>query len=220
MRKGKNMGKYKAVLFDFDGTLMNTNNLIMGSWQHLFRTLTGKNGDEEKILKSFGETLAYSMTHMFPDHDPEECINIYRQWQKTRYAEEIEVFPGMAELIAELDKRGYKLAMVSSRTHGSMKDGLRQFGLLDYFDAVLGCDDGLEAKPSPQPALFTLEQLGVSPEEAVFVGDTKFDIGCAKNAGVTSVLVGWSQFCESCKESEFPPDYVIKKASDLLGILE
>ncbi len=213
------MSKYKAVLFDFDGTLMNTNNLIMGSWQHLFRTLTGHEGDEQKILKSFGETLEYSMTHMFPDEDPEKCMDIYRQWQKSRYAEEIELFPGMAELIHRLHEMGYKLAMVSARVRSSMEEGLAKFGLLDYFDAVVGCDDNVAAKPSPEPALCALGKLGVEPSEALMLGDTKFDMGCAKNAGVTAVLVGWSQFAGSAFPKEFEPDYRVAAASDLLRLL-
>lgn len=214
------MSKINTILFDFDGTLMNTNELILGSWQHTFKTITGKEGEPEAIHRTFGETLAKSMGEFFPDFPLEEGIEIYRGYQVGRFADCISPFPGMVELVQELKKRGYKTAVVTSRLRPTTMEGLEKFQLDRIFDAIVTMEDCTKHKPDPEPALIALEKLGVKPEEAMMIGDSKFDIGCANNAGVASVLVNWAvAIYDKEKEGIFKPDYVIEEAEDIFKIL-
>lgn len=212
--------KYKAILFDFDGTIMDTNDIIIQSWQHTFQTIEGKNRPLEEITSSFGEPLSITMQTFFPNHDTEEMVGTYRDYQRKVYAEKVHMFPGISDLITTLKANDYLVAIVTSRLWESTTQGLYKFDIAHLFDAVVSAEDTHVHKPDPTPCLICLEKLGVKPEEAIFVGDSKFDVLCAKNAGVKSVLVGWS-ICVSDEQKEglYKPDYFIEKPEDLLAIV-
>jgi len=210
-----------TILLDFDGTLMNTNDLIIESWQHTFSILEGKEGDHDDIIATFGEPLHDSMERMFPEVDTDEAVKIYRDYHRDHFCDRIEMFPGMAELLKEIRRRDYKTGLVTSRLARTTGLGLKKYGLEKYFDAVVTMEECTRHKPDPQPVELTLAKLHSSAQNSLLLGDTMYDILCAKNAGVISVLVGWAM-AVSEKEINGPdgPDYVIEEASDLLSILE
>lgn len=215
------MAKINTVLFDFDGTIMDTNNLILESWQHTFRTVEGKERAAEDILETFGEPLNITMGKLLPQVAVEEGVKIYRSYHHDRFTELIEVFPGIPELLAELKHRGYKTGVVTSRLRNTTELGLKTYDMEQYFDTVVTCDDTDKHKPDPEPVNIALERLGAKPEETIMVGDSMFDILCAKNAGVTSAMVGWAlAISDGDKTGENQPDYILEKAEDLLAILE
>lgn len=209
-----------TILFDFDGTVANTNSLVINSWQHTYKRLTGKSADEKAIKATFGEPLPVSMEKAFPDTPAEEAIAIYRAHQKDIYQALIEPFPGMTELIKNLKKQGLKVAVVTSRMRGSTMVGLEKFGVVEYIDCIVTCEDTDKHKPDPEPVLIALERLGINAEQALMVGDSMFDIKCAHNAGVKAVLVSWAEaVTEEDLQGEDRPEYFIDEAQDLLTIL-
>ena len=214
------MSRFKAVLFDFDGTIMDTNTIILKSWKHTFNTVLGRDPVHEEIVATFGEPLEVTMRKLFPDRDTHEMVETYRNYQRHIYRDDITMFPGMKETILELQKRGYKVAIVTSRLWYSTRTGLYKFDIADCFDAVVSAEDTTIHKPDPTPCLLCLEKLGVSPEEALMVGDSKFDILCARNAGVASCLVSWSISVGDELREELAPEYYITEASQLLDIVE
>jgi pyrophosphatase PpaX len=215
------MNKINTVLFDFDGTLMNTNELIIGSWQHTYKTITGKHGDREAIIRTFGETLKVSMMKAFPDYPTHEAIEIYRSYQTGRFGDFISLFPGMLELLKELKDKVYKTAIVTSRLRPTTTEGVEKFGLDKLLDEIITMEDCTKHKPDPEPVLIALEKLGAKPEESILLGDSMFDIKCAKAAGVKSVLVGWAMaVTEEDKQGPDAPDYIIETAEELLDILD
>ena len=121
--------KIKAVLFDFDGTIMDTNQIIINSWQHTFRELLGEEQPLPRILNTFGEPLEISMKKEFPDIPVKKNMNIYREYHRDRFVDSIEIFPGIRELIEKLGGLGYKLAVMTSRLPGSTMQGLEKYGL-------------------------------------------------------------------------------------------
>lgn len=213
------MKNVKAVLFDFDGTIFDTNKLILESWNEVFRVKGNKKTDEE-VLATFGEPLVISMEKWFPGQS-EECINIYRSYQRDIFFEKIEIYEGMGELIKKLKALGYLNAIVTSRLTSSTMKTLEKYDLARYFDVIVTCDDTDKHKPDPAPALLALEKLGISADEAIMIGDSKFDIKCAHNAGIKGVLVGWSEAKGDIPhEGEDAPDFIIERAEDLLEIFE
>ena len=217
------MGKIKAVLFDFDGTLVDTNRLIIDSWQAVYRSLWGHEEDEKNILATFGEPLEFTIRRLFPDRPLQEILDTYRGYQSKVYRDRIEAFPGMVELVKELKERGYLLGVVTARLKESTLIGLDKFGIDKIIDAVVTCDDTDKHKPDPEPALLCLEKIGVEPQDAIMVGDSLLDIGCAKNAGMTAVLVQWTIALKDrldSLEGNERPDYRMEKAEDLLDILK
>ena len=211
---------FKAVLFDFDGTIMDTNDIIIQSWQHTFRTIEGKERPIEEITPSFGEPLFVTMEKFFPGMNTEAMVQTYRDYQRKVYTEQIHMFPGIPEVIKALKDKGYLVAIVTSRLWNSTKQGLYKFDIAHMFDAVVSAEDTDVHKPDPAPCNICLEKLGVKPEEAIFVGDSRFDVLCAKNAGVQSVLVGWSVcVTDEQKDGIYKPDYFIDKPEELLDIV-
>jgi pyrophosphatase PpaX len=210
-----------TILFDFDGTVMNTNQVIINSWQHTFRTLTGKERPVEDIVATFGEILHDTVARFFPGVPLEEAVEVYRGYHRDNFGPMISVFPGVRELLETLKERGYTLAIVTSRLPSTTTEGLEKYGLSACFDLIVTCDDCKKFKPDPEPVLIALEKLGKKPEEALMVGDTLNDILCARRAGVKSVLVGWAiAVPEGSRVGPDAPDYCIEKAEDLLDILE
>ncbi|MCI5687692.1 MAG: HAD-IIIA family hydrolase [Emergencia sp.] len=210
----------KTILFDFDGTVANTNRLIIDSWQHVFRTVHGKEADEADIKATFGEPLGISMVKNFPDMNPEDAIDMYRSHQKDIYEEMIEPFPGIVELLKGLKEKGYQVGIVTSRLRNSTMIGLRKFGLAETADCIVTCEDTDKHKPDPEPALIALEKLSAKAEETLMVGDSMFDIKCAHNAGIKAVMVGWAEaITEADLTGPDRPEYCIEKAEDLYDIL-
>lgn len=210
----------KTILFDFDGTVANTNRLIIDSWQHVFRTVHGKETDEADIKATFGEPLGVSMVKNFPDMNPEDAIDMYRSHQKDIYEEMIEPFPGMVELLKGLKEKGYQVGIVTSRLRNSTMIGLRKFGLAETADCIVTCEDTDKHKPDPEPALIALEKLSAKADETLMVGDSMFDIKCAHNAGIKAVMVGWAEaITEADLTGPDRPEYCIEKAEDLYDIL-
>ena len=217
------MGKITTVLFDFDGTIMNTNDVIIKSWQHTFRALTGKEQEESAIVKTFGEPLELTMGRFFGGEQEEvnKNIEIYRSFHRDNFGKLITVFPGIHDLLAELKDRENKLGLVTSRLKRTTMEGLEKYKLDRYFDYVVTADDTTVHKPDPAPILIALNNLGSTHDEAIMVGDTWMDMKCAANANVPAVLVDWSiAFTGAEREGEHKPDYIIKEAMDLVALLD
>lgn len=212
--------KINTILFDFDGTLMDTNEVIIQSWQYAFRNIKGVEADRNEIIKTFGEPIMLTLKNFFVGTDEEirQFRDVYREYQKNVFEDEIVLFPGVYDMLHKLKDLGYRMAVVTSRLGESTREGLRRFGIDDVFEVVITADDTSAHKPDPEPANIALKKLGVSASEAIMVGDTKMDIGCANNAGITSVLVGWTMAIVD--EAEYKPDHIIDKADDLITLLE
>ncbi len=196
-----------TLIFDFDGTLMDTNGVILRSWQHTYRTLTGHEGDEEYILRTFGEPLELSLKNAFADH----------------FSAMISLFPGVSEMLKEAKSRGYKMGIATSRVAETLYEGLQKYDLTDLFDEIVTVEEVSSHKPDPECIFKVLEKLGSKPENAVMVGDSRLDMMCAKNAGVKAVLVAWSLSLKGMALGDFPeaeaPDGIIRTPMELFDIL-
>ncbi|HEY8805595.1 MAG TPA: pyrophosphatase PpaX [Clostridium sp.] len=208
----------KNILFDVDGTLLDTNELIIQSFQHTYKRHLNKQVGKEQIIKSFGEILKFTIDREFGD-DSEEAIKTYRSFQLGNFEKLITIREGVKEGVEELHRQGYKLGIVTSRLNDSAINGLKHFGLMEYFDTIIGADDTDIHKPDPTPAFMALAELGGKPEETILVGDTQFDILCGKNAGITSVVVGWSALPRDII-LKYEPDYIVESMEELMELVE
>ena len=210
-----------TVLFDFDGTLVNTNDVIIASWQHTYMYYLGREESLEKITACFGEPLLLTMEREFPEVDPRESAEVYRNFQKENADELVKICPGIKELLESLKTDGFRMGVVTSRTRESAQRYMDMFGIGDYFEEMVSCDDTDIHKPNPEPILLCLKKMGITAEEALMVGDSPFDIKCANNAGVKSVLVGWritgdgQTLIDDARE-----DFTISEPSELVGVLK
>jgi pyrophosphatase PpaX len=208
----------KNILFDLDGTLLDTNELIIQSFKHTYQTHLNKDVDKDEIIKSFGEILKITLDREFGELS-EEAIKTYRNFQVGNFEKLIAIHEGVKEGIIELNRQGYKLGVVTSRLNESAIRGLKHFGLMEYFQSIIGADDTDKHKPDPIPAFMALKELGGKPEETIIVGDSPFDILCGKNAGIISVAVGWSALPMDII-LKYEPNYVVDSMKELLTLIE
>ena len=224
------MGK-KFIIFDFDGTLVHTNDVIIGSWQATYEHYLGRQVSRSQIEQTFGETLADTIRNRIPGAPVEEVKSYYRAWQEAHKESLVYIYDGIKELLAELRGRGCVIGVGTSRTASSLWNYLRQFGIDDSIDAVVTMDDVTRHKPHPDTALAVLAKMagleagaeipGEILADAVMLGDSRFDIGCASNAGIDSVLTIWGRPIgeEEISTWDWRPTYVIERPSELLSIM-
>lgn len=209
-----------TIIFDFDGTLINTNDVIIAAWQHTYRKYLNCEKPVEHITKCFGEPLLITMAREFPGVEPEESAEVYRKHQRDRADELVKLFPGIVDMLKVLKEKGFKLGIVTSRTGESTDFYLNKFGIADYFDGVVSCDDTDKHKPDPEPLLLGLKKLGAEKDCTLMIGDSPFDMKCANNAGVRTVLVDWRIAGSEEQLSRCRVDYFIKEPMELLEIAE
>jgi pyrophosphatase PpaX len=212
--------KINTVLFDFDGTIMDTTECIVESWKHVFSVIKGEDVHRDKIIATLGEPIHLTVSRDFPDVPLERVEDVYREYHYRKYKEMISPYPGVPELLKKLHEEGYDLGIVTSRYLRSTKIGLDLFDMTGYFGASVTCEHTEAHKPDPEPLRLALKTLGRNPEEAVMVGDAVTDILCAKNAGAKSAMVGWSPSATvEFLSGPDKPDYVINVVSDLPDLL-
>ena len=184
--------KINTVLFDLDGTLINTNELIISSLHDTFSKI-----DESKV---------------------EELITSYRQFNHDHHDELVEEYETVYETVQELKKQGYKVGIVTTKARQTVEMGLKLSKLDEFFDVVVTIDDVEHVKPHPEPLQKALQLLDAKPEEALMVGDNHHDIVGGQNAGTKTAAVSWTLKGRAYLEA-YKPDFMLDKMSDLLPIL-
>lgn len=213
-------GRIRAVLYDFDGTLADSTDLIMRSYRHTMSTHLGHVPPDEDWLSGFGMTLESQLNRFARDEAMAAAmLDTYRDFQNTIHDELLRPFPGAAETVAELDRRGYRLAIVTSKHRRSAMRGMELCGIVSHFDVIVTPEDVREPKPHPEPVLFALEKLGVAPEEALFVGDSPHDVASGKAAGTRTAGVLWGPFPREALEKA-APDAFLETQRDVLSLLD
>lgn len=207
-----------TLLFDFDGTLLNTNELIIQTFSTVLDKHFPNSYGREDILDFIGPSLDQTFDIIAPSRS-EELINEYRELNRKLHDDMVTGYDGVEETLHILKKRGIKLAIVSTKRKETILHGLRLMGVSELFDAVIGLDDVENPKPDPEPILKALKELASSASESLMIGDNSHDIEGGKNAGVRTAGVAWSVKGEEFLAS-LNPDYMLQHMSDLLELLK
>lgn len=206
-----------TVIFDFDGTLADTSQLIINSFNCIYKKFYSEEKSAEYIAESFGEPLKTTIEREF--NEPfEDVVKDYRDYQFGRFDVEVKLFSNSKETLEELKQRGIKMGIVTSRLRNTTDHALELFNIKKYFKVIVPADEVENHKPHPEPLLKALKILNSKPEETLFIGDSRFDIECAKNAGAVSVLVGWHNNAEQLKK-EYKPKYIINDMKEIIDIV-
>ncbi|WP_413307234.1 pyrophosphatase PpaX [Bacillus sp. 1P10SD] len=209
--------KITTVLFDLDGTLIDTNELIITTYLHTLEKYYPSKYQREDVLPFLGPTLHEVFGNMDPDR-VEEMVSEYRAFNIANHDELVKEFVGVKETVQRLKDRGYKLGIVTTKRHDVTLKGLRLMELEEYFEVIVAYDHVEKVKPDPEPIFKALEQLNSTPEEAIMVGDNFHDILAGKNAGTTTAGVAWSIKGREYV-AKYEPDYLLENMKDLLTIL-
>lgn len=214
--------KFTGVLFDCDGTVLDSNPLIMNAWRRATDFfLPGKPVTDYDIRKYFGRTFDESAQLLAQEFGAENfdltaIAEVYWNYHNNHPEDIRGVFPTVEEALRALKAKGVKLGIVTSGFNGTCSRELESLGIRDLFDAIVGADDVTESKPHPQPALICCERLGVEPREVLMVGDSKHDIACGNRAGCTTAMVSWTLCDIPTLEGIEKPDMVISDGRQLL----
>ena len=190
-----NMAQFKGILFDNDGTLVDTEMLILESMRYSTRTVLNRIIPDETLMRKVGQPLAVQMRDFTDDVlKQEEILRVYREYNHALHDEAVKAFPGVVEGLAKLSEAGCALGVVTSKLHALAWRGLEITGCAPYLDCCIGADDCDTFKPEPGPVLLGCEKLGVSPAECLYVGDSPFDICAGNAAGCATVAALWGMF--------------------------
>lgn len=206
-----------TILFDLDGTLIDTNDLIIQSFLHTLGKYYPNQYKREDVLPFMGPSLNETFGGIDAER-VEEMIRVYREFNLAKHDELVEEYDGVKETVALLKEKGYKLGIVTTKRLDVVKKGLDLTGLAPFFDVVVAFDHVSKLKPDAEPLLKALEQLGSTPEEAIMVGDNFHDILGGKNAGTKTAGVAWTAKGRDYLE-QFEPDYMLENMRDLLPIV-
>ncbi|SHE85199.1 pyrophosphatase PpaX [Clostridium fallax] len=208
----------KAVLFDLDGTLIDTNELILQSFRYAFEKVLNLKVDDKEITKMFGEPLKYSFKRYSEEH-LEELITTYRGYNEDIHDTMCKAFPGVITMLDNLKEKGLKLGIVTSKRKVLAERGMKIAGIYDYFDVVVSPELTENHKPHKEPVEKACELLGISPKEAIMVGDSPYDLLSGKSAGAKVCAVNYTALpIERLKKEE--PEYYIDEALEIIDIVE
>jgi pyrophosphatase PpaX len=209
----------RAALFDFDGTLVDTTDLIYQSMRHAAGEVLGREISREVLMANVGQPLPRQMELLSAEH-AEALLDSYRLHNEENHDALIKEFPGVEESLARLRSAGVRVAVVTSKRRFSVDMALKTFpGLGAVVDQWVTMEDTTEHKPRPEPLLKGLELLGKIPkEEAAYVGDSPFDVAAAKAAGVRSVAVSWGAFSEDALRAA-EPDHLVPDLDSAVDVL-
>jgi pyrophosphatase PpaX len=204
-----------TFLFDLDGTLIDSIELILRSYRHTMRTHRGEEPADAHWMEGLGTPL-WVQFRRFTD-DPVEIdamVATYRAYNLAHHDELVRPYEGVVEAVRALRRRGRPLGLVTSKMRSGAMRGLVRASLDDAFDVIVGADDVTHPKPHPEPVRLALERLGTPASDAVFVGDSRHDLVAGRAAGVKTAAALWGPFDRSHLE-DLAPDYWLERPADL-----
>ncbi|HLG51660.1 MAG TPA: HAD-IA family hydrolase [Chloroflexota bacterium] len=209
-----------CLLFDLDGTLIDTTDLIFQSYQHALGTLLGIQATAEDLYLGYGRPLPEAFAAILEWREVrrppaeqavliEKLVAAYRAFNVAHHDELAREFPGTGAVLDELRRRGYPLGLVTSKSRGIAERGLRLARLAECFDTLVFMEDSTRHKPHPEPIWTALGRLGFQeqPQRALYVGDSIHDLRAGRAAGVRTAGALWGPF---------PPESLIAEGPDLL----
>lgn len=210
--------RYSTVLFDLDGTLVDSGAMILASFRHATRTVLAREIPDEELVAAVGGTTIHDQMRTFDAERVEELVDAYREHNAPLHRE-LEAFEGVDDLLETLAAEGRTLGIVTSKRRRTLDLALDVLGIRRFFDTVVTTDDTARHKPHPEPVLLALKRLGADPAEAAFVGDSPFDVAAGKAAGVYSAGVTWGKIHSEERLLEAGADIIVHSPEELLNVL-
>ena len=202
-----------AVLFDLDGTLMDTVPLILASHQHTIQKVLGWVPDDDENLATIGEPLLTTFQRY--SEDWEVMLDEYIGWSVPKTASHSRLFPGVLSTLQALRARGIQLGVVTARRCDSLRICLEAFDLTDFFQVLICAEDTDRHKPHPAPLLLAMERLGIPQASQLrYVGDTVYDLEAARAAGMPVAAVDWTAMDKDAIDL-LGPDFWLDHMGDL-----
>lgn len=222
----------EVVLFDFDGTLVNTTPLILRSFHATWQEVCALRCEDAEYIATFGLPLPVAFEQMAERFVAEgrlpapasnlalveELITTYRNFNERWHDEMIEPFAGIRETLEGLRQRGCRLGVVTSKKRVGLERGLRIFQMSDFFEVTICAEDSTIHKPQPEPLLIALRQFQAQPAQGLYVGDSTHDLVAGRAAGVRTAAATWGPFPVAALQ-QLQPDYLLGQPQELLQLI-
>jgi len=210
--------RHPTVLFDLDGTLVDSGAMILASYRHATRTVLAREIPDD-VLSGFigGGSIREHMRSLDVER-ADELVAVYREHNEPLH-DELEAFPGVESLLERLSAEGRKLGIVTAKRRRTVELAFAVLPIERYFGVVVTTESTERHKPHPDPVLFALDALGSDPEDAAFVGDSPFDVQAGKAAGVFTVAVAWGNIHPAERLLEAGADVLVATPAGLRDVL-
>jgi pyrophosphatase PpaX len=210
--------RYDPVLFDLDGTVVDSGAIILASLRHATRTVLGETIPDERLLATVGGSgLASQMRDFAPDR-VDELVRVYTEHNAPLHAG-LAACDGMLELLEDLRADGRRLGIVTAKRRSTVQLAFDTVPIEHLFDVVVAGDETERHKPHPEPLLRALAQLEARATGAAYVGDSPFDIKAAKAGGLAAIAATWGRIHDRDRLEQEEPDHIVETPEELRGVL-
>jgi pyrophosphatase PpaX len=210
--------RFPTVLFDLDGTLIDSGAMILASFRHATRTVLKREIPDEELAAVVGGPTIVEQMRALDAAQADELVRVYREHNAPLH-ERLEAFDGIEDVLRTLRREGRRLGVVTAKRRATVQLAFDALPLERYFDVVVTADSTERSKPDPEPVLRALDQLEARAEEAAFVGDSPFDVAAGKAAGVYTIAVAWGKIHAEERLVEAAADVVAASPEELLDVL-
>jgi pyrophosphatase PpaX len=208
--------RFPVVLFDFDGTVVDSGGIILASMRHATRTVLAREYSDEELMASVGGPgLDAQMVAIAPEH-AEELVRVYREHNESIH-DELKAFAGMEDVLRTLRAEGRRIGMVTAKRRKTVALAFEYLPLAPYFETIVAGEDTERHKPEPAPLLLALDRFSAVPADAAYVGDSPYDMRAAKAAGVAAIGVTWGRIHGRAALAD--ADVVVDTPEELLAAL-
>jgi pyrophosphatase PpaX len=211
--------RYGTVLFDLDGTVVDSGAMILASFQHATRTVLSREIPEHELLSAVGGPGLREQMEAIDAARVEELIEVY-SLHNAGLHDELQPCVGILDALERLSAEGRCMAVVTAKRKTTLALAFEVLPELSrFFDVTVGAEDTTRHKPNPDPLLLALERLRANADDAAYVGDSPFDVQAAKAAGVGAIAVTWGRIHSRERLEREQPDVIIDTVEELLGVL-
>jgi pyrophosphatase PpaX len=210
--------RFPVVLFDLDGTVIDSGAIILASMRHAAKEVLGEDpGDALLMAAVGGPGLEAQMRELAPDR-VDELVRVYRAHNEPLH-DELACCAGIEDVLVRLKDEGRRLGIVTAKRRATVELAFNVLPIEHFFETVVGGDETKEHKPAPEPLLLAAERLDVDPHTCAYVGDSPFDIRAAKAAEMHAIAVTWGGIHDRAKLEAEQPDAIVDNAEELYGVL-
>jgi pyrophosphatase PpaX len=210
--------RFPVVLFDLDGTVIDSGAIILASMRHAVSEVLGVTPPDDQLLAAVGGPGLEAQMRAFAPDRVEELVTVYRAHNEPLH-DDLACCAGMEDVLVSLKDEGRRLGIVSAKRRTTVELAFATVPLAHLFDTVVGGDETSAHKPYPEPLLLAAERLDVDPSDCAYVGDSPFDVRAAKAAGMYAVAVTWGGMHERDRLEPEEPDAIVDTAEELLHVL-
>jgi len=208
--------RFGTVLFDLDGTVVDSGAIILASMRHATQEVLDRDYSDEELMQAVGGPgLEAQMSALAPEH-VERLVDVYRAHNEPLH-DGLEACAGMEDVLVRLHEEGRRLGIVTAKRRSTVELAFARVPLAHLFETIVGGGETERHKPDPEPLLLAAERLGADPADTAYVGDSPFDVRAAKTAGVHAIAVTWGGVHERSLLAE--ADEIVETPKELLAAL-